>query len=100
MSDLRIPSTSVQYVQMRVDTTANPTGNAVSMAIKPRGTEPEAVDYKSATWAAGTPYKAQVRIGTGTDIGALVEGVYQVWVKVTATPEIPVMQSTNCLRIT
>lgn len=100
MSDLRIPSTSVQYVQMRVDTTVNPTSNLVSMAVTPRGTEPVAGDFKTATWAAGTPYKAQVLIGTGSSVGVLAEGVYQVWVKVTATPEIPVMQSTNCLRIT
>lgn len=101
MSDLRIPSTSVQYVQMRVDTTTDPTGLLVSMAVTPRGTEPTAGDFRTAAWTAGTPYKAQVLIGTAASgIGVLTEGTYQVWVKVTSTPEIPVMCSTNCLRIT
>ena len=98
--DIRIPSTSVQLVQMRINTTTDPTSNLVSMAVMPRGTEPEAGDFKTASWAAGTPYKAQVLIGPSSSVGVLAEGVYKMWTKVTAIPEIPVLESTNCLVIT
>lgn len=98
--DLRIPSGSLQYVTMPISSTSDPTSLLVSMAVMPRGVEPEAGNFKTAAWASGTPYRCQILIGPGSTVGALTEGTYRLWAKVTAIPEIPVMASTNCLVIT
>lgn len=99
--DLRIPSGSLQYVTMPITAAEDPTSLLVSMAVMPRGVEPEAGDFKTASWAEGAPYRCQVLIGPGSPgVGELDEGTYRLWAKVTAIPEIPVMASTNCLVIT
>lgn len=99
--DLRIPSTSLQYVTMPITAASDPTSLLVSMAVMPRGEEPEAGDFKTASWAAGQPYRCQVLIGPGSPgVGVLVEGTYRLWAKITATPEIPVLAATNYLVIT
>jgi hypothetical protein len=62
----------------------------VQMAFTPG--EPAGGDWKSATWTTltnPTRYLASCLVGPGGTV-TLAEGTYQVWVKVTATPEIPV----------
>lgn len=98
--DVRIPSGSLQYVTMPIRTAADPTSLLVSMAVMPRGVEPEVGNFKTASWAPGLPYRCQILIGPGSTVGELDEGTYRLWVKVTAIPEIPVLASTNYLVIT
>lgn len=102
MPDVRIPSSSVILYRQEVNSAADPTGNLVSMAVKLYGQEPEAADFKTAAWLteAGRHY-AVILIGqTGSGLGVLTEGIYKTWVKVTATPEVPVLESLNYLVIT
>lgn len=100
--DVRIPSSSVVLYRQQVTAATSPTANVVSMAVMPYDEEPEAADFKTAAWVTeGTSYYAVALIGqVGTGIGVLTEGIYKSWVKVTATPEIPVLPSTNYLVIT
>lgn len=98
--DVRHSRLTSQFVPMEVVTTdPSPTSKLVSIAVKPRDTDPEVGDFKTAAWIPGTT-KAQVMVGPGTAVGELAPGVYKLWTKVTATPEIPVLESTNCLVIT
>lgn len=84
-----IPSSSVEYIKATV--TGNyTTSMAVVMAIVTADSEPVSADWKTAAWDVTD---AKILIGTGSAVGALVEGLYDVWVKITATPEIPVIRS-------
>lgn len=100
--DVRIPSSSVVLYRQQVNSADDPTSLPVSMAVMPFGEEPEAGDFRTAAWLTeGTTNYAVVLIGqVGTGIGVLPEGIYKSWVKVTGTPEIPVLESTNYLVIT
>lgn len=100
--DVRIPSSSVVLYRHQVSAAADPTSLLVSMAVMPYGVEPEPGDFKTAAWLTegGTHYAVALLGQTGTGIGPLAEGIYRSWVKVTATPEIPVLSSTNYLVIT
>lgn len=96
---ITIPSTSIEYVHAPI-TGDFTTSMTVQMAIITADTEPVTGDWKTAAWD-GTDGNADAKIliGTGTSVGALTEGVYGVWVKITATPEIPVICSGR-IRIT
>lgn len=49
--------------------------------------------WESATWQTiNNQTCAVANIGPGTTVGALAPGVYDCWVKVVNTPEIPVMK--------
>lgn len=100
--DVRIPSSSVVIYRQQVNAAEDPTELPVSMAVKPHDEEPEAADFKTAAWLSENGnYYAVILIGqTGTGVGALSEGIYKSWVKVTDIPEIPVLESTNYLVIT
>lgn len=54
--------------------------------------EPSSGDWKSASWSSVTPRGAWARIliGPGTPL-ALSDGTYQMWVRVTGSPEAPVL---------
>jgi len=102
MEDIRIRSGSKQKVFMEVITSAeNHTSLLVSMAVMPRGQEPEAGNFKTAAWRTDLPFKAaEVMIGPDSDVGPLAEGTYKMFTKVTAIPEEPLMESLNCVVIT
>ncbi|MFI6496896.1 hypothetical protein [Nonomuraea typhae] len=86
---LQIPSLSTEYVHAPIDGPANMTGFTVEMAILPEGQDPAGGDWKSAQWD-GTD--AIVMVGPSATI-PLTKGVtYEVWVRITATPEIPVLR--------
>lgn len=86
---LTISSLSTEYVKIPiVDGPANLTTLTVQMAIVPQGQDPVSGDWKSASWV-GT--SAAVLIGPATSL-PLSKGVtYGVWVKITSSPEIPVL---------
>lgn len=68
----------------------NLTGLPISVAIVAPGTTPSA--FVPAEWVVDKPGHGRVLIGPGTAL-ALTTGVYEVWVKVQADPEAPVMNA-------
>lgn len=94
-----IPSASVEYVHAPVTGTFT-TSMAVEMAVVTADHEPTSGDWHAASWDGDNgDADAKILIGTGTAIGALTDGMYGVWVRITATPEVPVLFS-GALRIT
>ena len=87
---------STEYVQVQVTFTvdgvsANPTGDAVQMAFMQGGAIPANTDWHSATWhTSGSTYFAQCLVGPANGGISLNPGNYNVWLKVTDSPEIPV----------
>lgn len=100
MANQLISALSLQKVFVEVTTTAttDPTSDTVQVAVAPTYTQP-------ATWVTGTWVKQagvffiSVLIGPGSTLGALTAGIYNVWVKVTDNPEVPVMRATDTLTI-
>lgn len=87
---LNIPSLSVEYVRVPVSGPAGLTSLAVDMAVVPEGQDPDVGDWKTASWS-DTGSEALVLVGPVTDL-ALTKGVtYGVWVKITSSPEVPVL---------
>lgn len=96
---LTLSTLSLEYVRVLVSATSsgsavNPTSDTVTMAFVAEGTAPVSGDFKAATWetdSTTTPatYFARCLIGpTGTL--ALTAGIYDAYVKVTDSPEVPV----------
>ncbi|WP_188188033.1 hypothetical protein [Nonomuraea sp. SYSU D8015] len=86
---LTIPSLSTEYVKVPiVDGPANLTSLTVQMAIVAQGQDPVSGDWKSASWV-GT--SAAVLIGPATALPLVKGTTYGVWVKITSSPEIPVL---------
>lgn len=101
---VRIAASSVEYLWVPVrsvdildDTARDISGTTPTVAIKAHGTDPDPGDYAAATWEPGGTrtiagdayYLARVLVGTGSDIGALTAGSWDVWVKVVDSPETP-----------
>ena len=72
----------------------DPTGDVVEMAIVTASTDPVGGDWNTAAWeTAGSIYYARLLVGPGSSFGALSAKTYDVWVKVTDSPEIPAMRA-------
>jgi hypothetical protein len=89
-----LSSLSTQYVIVPVYVVGNasPTGGAVQFAF-PTGTG-EPTTWYTGSWQSGTtsPFLAQVLVGPAGGVTTFVAGnTYNVYVKVTATPEVPVL---------
>lgn len=85
---LTIPSLSVEYVKVPITGPAALADLPVQMAIVPDGQDPAGGDWKAASWI-GT--SAAVLIGPATSL-PLTKGVtYGIWVKITSSPEVPVL---------
>ena len=89
-------SLSRQYVTVIVTVRGDdPTGNPVQFAFTLDQADPLDGDWQTASWST-TPgplpgnYIAQCLIGPGGTI-ALGKGEYAIWVKITASPEVPVI---------
>jgi hypothetical protein len=93
---LRVEVDSLQYVKVPVAATVSgvahdPTADTVKMAFTDPFTDPVSGDWKTATWETfGTTYYAKCLVGPGGTI-QLAAGTYKVWVKVTDSPEIPIL---------
>src|SRR5262245_6418967 len=99
---MRISSQSLQYVGAEVvmrdsGLVVNLSTDTVTMAFPADSVAPVGGDFKAATWetdatASPTRYIARCLVGpTGTvTLGA---GLYDVWIKVTHTPELWVGQA-------
>lgn len=87
-------ASSLQYVNVIVTALdRNPTTDTVAMAFTAPGVDPQAGDWRSATWnttvtLGANQYMAQCLVGPGGTV-TLPIGQYQYWVKVTDNPEIP-----------
>lgn len=85
---LRMSSLTTEYVRIPVTGPVDVTSLTVQMAIVPDGQDPAGGDWRTATWI-GT--FAAVLVGPATTL-PLTKGVsYGIWVKITSTPEIPVL---------
>lgn len=97
---LRISSLTKEYVRVPVaaregSDDVDPTATTVVMAFTLDGAEPSS--WQTASWETDADtdpdtYYARCLIGPGGTI-TLTEGSYTVWVKVTDSPEIPVMRA-------
>ena len=94
IADLTYPAASLQFVSVPVAQNlggSNPTGLTVAMAFPKPGTEP--TTFYTASWeTSGGTYYAQCLIGPG-GTAQLAQGYYDVYVKVTSSPETPVIYS-------
>lgn len=109
-NSIAISHLSLQYVVVPVTATTltgasyNPTADVVQMAFMPQATQvPQNADWQAASWAtrAGNvlqPYAACCLVGPGGTI-QLAIGTYIVYVKVSDSPEIPVLQASLQLEI-
>lgn len=99
--DKRISRDSVEELAVEVfantfaGSPIDPTGYPVEVAVLAATvTDPAEGDFKPATWGQGPRSKmAVVMVGAGTDVGALTPGTYRAWVRVTATPRVPVLRT-------
>lgn len=91
---------SLQYVNVPVNATKsgapyNPTGDVVQFAflLSIAGT-PQSSDWVSGNWVTlpnyNYPYACQCLVGPGGTT-TLAAGLYVIWVKITDSPEIPVL---------
>lgn len=102
------PATSLEYVAVNVTSTVagvrvDPTADSVFMAFKTDGDYPASGDFVTASWETNsttTPatYTALCLVGPGGTT-TLTAGTYQVFVKITDNPEIPVLPVHGSLRI-
>lgn len=95
--DERISHLSTEYIRAPVIATeagaaVNPTSDTVEMAFPAEGEAP--ADWVAASWeTAGTIHFARCHVGPdGGDI-ELDAGLYDVYVKITDSPEVPVKKS-------
>lgn len=92
----RIATGSIEWVDFPIETEADPTAFPVEVALVPTGTMPASddSDYRVAAWVAGggpDVWEVRLLIGSaGADTDYAV-GVYDAYVRVTATPEVPVI---------
>lgn len=98
-SPVLLSSLSLEHVRVRVAATSsgavvNPTSDTVAMAFKQADAEPSGGDWKTASWetdSTQTPavYYARCLVGPSGTV-TLADGSWDVWIKVTDSPEIPV----------
>lgn len=95
--NLTISSLSKEYIRVAVSakesgTAVDPTSDTVTMAFVTTD-EPVSGDFKTASWETDNgKYYARCLVGPGGTI-TLSDGLYSVWVKVTDSPEVPVLKA-------
>ena len=100
-----ISDLSTVFIKSRIIATKNgavydPTADLVEIAFKPPGVDPTGPDWHAASWetAGATTFYARLLVGP---VGGLVlaVGTYRMWVRVTDSPEVPVLQTPGFVRI-
>jgi hypothetical protein len=93
-------SLSTAYLQQLINVQSadgyNPSGDIVQFAFTASTypeTSPTSLNWNSGSWVVfpGPKYWAQCLVGPNGGV-TLTQGLWQVWVKVTDNPEIPVLQ--------
>lgn len=92
---MKLSSLTTEYVCIAVTPTIegdtlDPTSDAVKMAFVTTGELPETDDFQTGSWETidGIAY-AKCLVGPTGGL-ALAAGQYDVWIKITDSPEIPV----------
>lgn len=89
---LVLPADTIEYVRNQVTSQADLTSLPVDIALMPANETPDNLDFVTAAWDPGNItrwlYPGDRDIGT-----------YDYWVKITATPEIP-MRNTGIVILT
>jgi hypothetical protein len=87
---------STEYLKVPVTFTVagadiDPTGDPVQVALPVHGTDPVSGDWVTGSWEVqGSTRWARILIGPGAKV--LAKGTYDVWVKVTDSPEVPALK--------
>lgn len=99
---LTISALSLEYVRVAVSAeedgvAVDPTGDTVQMAFPAQGVAPVAGDWKAATWETDATTEPDTRyarclVGPGGTV-TLAAGFYDVYVKVTDAPEVPILKA-------
>lgn len=84
---LRISSQSTEYILVAVTASVVVTGDPVALAFTAPGTDPASGDWLTGNWVNG---KARVLVGPAGGAKTLTAGSWDLWVRVTDNPEIPV----------
>jgi hypothetical protein len=97
-ADITISSLSTEYVQVPVQATImgvpyNPTADAVSLAFVVGNAYPTLWYAGSWVTTAQGNYLAQTLIGPANGGTVLAPGTYNIYVKITDNPEVPVIPS-------
>lgn len=96
-----LSSLSTEMVQVPIEarlggsTNSDPTKDLVQLAFIAGTGKPGTSDWNAGSWATdpGPEYLAQCLVGPGPGGVVLQIGTYQIWVKITDNPEIPVLQA-------
>lgn len=99
---LSIPALSTEYIRVQVSAVksgvaADPTADGVQFSFPSEGTDP--VTWYVGSWETVTSalgvstYYARCLVGPSGGVVNLVTGKYDIWVKVTDSPEIPVLNA-------
>jgi hypothetical protein len=97
----------LRYVKLPVEAVVDgvaidPTADVVAMAFPLPGVDPQTGDWKAGSWetiAGIRPrYNLRCLVGPGGTI-ALSRGTYDIWARVTDSPEV-VVQKVGAIRIT
>lgn len=82
---------SLEYLKITVTPPAGIflTTQPVSMAVVTPNVQPVVADWAAAEWAE----QNTARLLFGPEQNSLSAGVYNVWIKITDSPEIPVMKA-------
>lgn len=100
---VEISSLSKQYVTVPVTYTDDVTASDVEFAFT-QGTEPVEADWADGSWeGAATAISAseyrqvsRALVGPGTDF-VLTDGWWFVWLRISASPEVPVLKAGSIL---
>jgi hypothetical protein len=88
---VQIPASSTEYVRVPVTGPVSLPGLVVELAVITSAADPVSADWKTAAWSGANT--AILLVGPGSAVPLTVGVSYSVWVRVTSSPEIPVMRS-------
>lgn len=100
-----ISSLSQVYVKVPVEfqesgVVVDPTGDDVEIAFTTVGSDPVSDDWNTSEWeTAGSIYKARCLVGPAGTITLTKDRAYNVWVRVTDSPETPVLRHPSLLEV-
>jgi hypothetical protein len=73
--------------------------DTVEVAIIPTGTRPDVTDWIACAWTAGTPGSVDVPINLPGGFTLTTPGTYHRYVRLTDSPEVPVIRATDSLTV-
>jgi hypothetical protein len=90
-SVLSTEQVAVDITAMTGGESSNPTSSTVQFAFINGPSNPQSDDWKTGSWASvNAPYIAEILVGPDNGGLALATGSYMIWVKIIATPQVPV----------